>query len=89
VVRAPVEAFVGSPHEPFDLVFCDPPWDLPGSEVAQVLERLRPALAPEALVVITRRAADGVPSPSGYAIDDERRHGDTRIIRYAIEREPQ
>jgi hypothetical protein len=36
-------------------------------------------------VIVTRRAADPIPEPAGYAIDDERRHGDTRIIRYMLE----
>ena len=70
---------------PFDLVFCDPPWPMEASVVAEVLERLAPDLADHALVVVTRRSTDPTPEPDGYRIDDERRLGGTRIIRYRKE----
>lgn len=86
VVAGRVEDHTGAAPDSFDLVFCDPPWPLPASELTAVLEEIAPAVA--GLVVVTRRASDPVPAPAGYAIDDERRHGDTRIIRYSTERDP-
>jgi hypothetical protein len=53
-----------------------------------VLESLLPTLGAGSVVVITRRSGDEVPTPAGYAIDDERRLGDTRIIRYQPEAQP-
>ena len=70
---------------PFDLVFCDPPWPMEAPVVAGVLERLASDLTDEALVVVTRRSTDPTPEPDGYRIDDERRLGGTRIIRYRKE----
>jgi 16S rRNA (guanine966-N2)-methyltransferase len=85
IVASDVAGWLRKQGHRFDLVFCDPPWSVPSSELADVLEILASSLDPEALVVVTRRADDGVPHPLGYLIDDERRHGDTRIIRYALE----
>lgn len=83
VIRRRVEEYVRQPGEVLDLVFCDPPWPLASGAVEEILEALRPRLSDGALIVVTRRASDAVPEPSGYRIDDERRMGDTRIIRYA------
>jgi 16S rRNA (guanine966-N2)-methyltransferase len=88
IVRSPVEGYVASCHHTFDVVFCDPPWSLPASELTMVLESLLPTLGAGSVVVITRRSGDEVPTPAGYAIDDERRLGDTRIIRYQPEAQP-
>ena len=85
VVRGRVEDHVATRHGPFDLVFCDPPWALPASDLTRVLESVCPSLAPGGVVVLTRRASDELPEPAGLAIADERRHGDTRIIRYTME----
>ena len=70
---------------PFDVVFCDPPWPMEADAVAEVLERVAPELSDDALVVVTRRSSDPTPEPEGFAIDDERRLGGTRIIRYRKE----
>ncbi len=83
VIRHKVEEFGRDPSSSFDLVFCDPPWPLDTQALESVLDDLRPHLRGEAIVVVTRRASDDVPHPNGYRIDDERRMGDTRIIRYA------
>jgi 16S rRNA (guanine966-N2)-methyltransferase len=70
---------------PFDIVFCDPPWPMDADAVADVLERIAPEMTDEALVVVTRRSTDPSPEPGGFRIDDERRLGGTRIIRYRKE----
>jgi 16S rRNA (guanine966-N2)-methyltransferase len=84
VEAIPVERFVTATTATFDLVFCDPPWPLGSPALSEILVGLRPHLSPEAIVIVTRRANDFVPEPAGYAIDDDRRHGDTRIIRYTL-----
>ncbi len=83
VVRRRVEDFIADTDDRFDLVFCDPPWPLASTDLQRVLEAVRPHLEGDAIVVVTRRASDAVPAPAGLRIDDERRMGDTRIIRYA------
>lgn len=85
VVGGRVEAFLERDRGVYDLVFCDPPWPLPPEDLASVLESVLPRLAPEGLVVVTRRASDPVPEPAGLRIDDERRFGDTRILRYEMQ----
>lgn len=85
VIPTSVERFLESGTATFDVVFCDPPWQLATSRLAAVLESLVPRLAHGALVVVSRRASDTIPEPKGLRIDAERRYGDTRIIRYAKE----
>ncbi len=85
VRKADVRTWDAAADGPFDVVFCDPPWPMEASAVGDVLERIAPELADDALVVITRRSSDSTPEPEGFAIDDERRLGGTRIIRYRKE----
>lgn len=85
VVAADATTWVDVAPAGFDLVFCDPPWPMASSALGDLLERLGPRLAEDVVVVVTRRSNDAVPEPAGFAIDDERRHGDTRIIRYMLE----
>lgn len=86
VVRtADVLTWDASEDGPFDIAFCDPPWPMDAATVSAVLERLAPDLTDDALVVVTRRSTDPTPEPDGYRIDDERRLGGTRIIRYRKE----
>lgn len=80
-----VDRFLARPGEHFDVVFCDPPWPLPSAELQAILEKLLDRLSDEAVVVVTRRSSDPTPLPLGYLIEDERRFGDTRIIRYRKE----
>jgi 16S rRNA (guanine966-N2)-methyltransferase len=86
VVRtADVRTWDASADGPFDVVFCDPPWSMEASALVEVLERIASELTDDALVVVTRRSSDPTPEPRGFAIDDERRVGGTRIIRYRKE----
>lgn len=82
VVPVAVERFVAESEATFDLVFSDPPWSLPADRLRSLLEDLRDRLDPDAIVVVTRRAGEDLADPAGYRIDDDRRLGDTRIIRY-------
>lgn len=82
VVVTEVERFLARPGERFDVAFCDPPWPLHSDDLQSILERLLDRLSDEAVVVVTRRSSDSIPLPLGYLIEDERKFGDTRIIRY-------
>lgn len=83
VIARPVEEVVGGLAGTFDLVFCDPPWALPSSDLASVLEQVAVVTSDDGRMVVTRRAGDPVADPVGLRIDHDRRHGDTRIIRYS------
>ncbi len=88
VVGRSVEGFLQANRRQFDLVFCDPPWPFDSLRVEGILDQLSPAVVDGGVVVITRRASDEIPMPGGYRIDDERRIGDTRIIRYTKGAQP-
>ena len=67
---------------PFDLVFLDPPYDLPPHELDAVLEALAAPgwLAPGATVVVEqRRRATALTLPSGWEARWERAYGDTLV----------
>jgi 16S rRNA (guanine966-N2)-methyltransferase len=64
------------------LVFADPPYSMPESELAQTLASLAGQgwLAPDALVVVERDARSAAPAwPAGYAQDRSRRYGETAL----------
>jgi 16S rRNA (guanine966-N2)-methyltransferase len=84
-VRSSVERFLRADARacPFDLVFLDPPYDLPSAEVAAVLELLRaaPWLTPGATVVVERpKGSTPVELPGGWGIEKERAYGDTLLM---------
>lgn len=85
VVRGPAERYVKETTARFDLVFCDPPWPVESTVVAEVLSDLVPSLDDDTTVVITRRTGDVVPEVTGLRIDDVRAHGGTTIIRYVMD----
>lgn len=73
---------------PFDLVFIDPPWDLPTSELDTDLAALDASLVTGAIVVLSRRHTDVAPTPpETWESAADRRYGDTRILRYEKVRE--
>jgi 16S rRNA (guanine966-N2)-methyltransferase len=79
VLRRSVAAALGAPAEPFDLVFADPPYELPDTEVAEVLAALAANgwLADSAVVVVERSARSAEPVwPKGIELVTQRRYGD-------------
>jgi 16S rRNA (guanine966-N2)-methyltransferase len=69
----------GSPAEPYDLIFADPPYAMAAVEVTAMLEALRDNGWPagDALVVVERATRAGPLSwPAGYGADRERRYGE-------------
>jgi 16S rRNA (guanine966-N2)-methyltransferase len=76
-----VERFLarGPEGSRYDIVFADPPYAVPGTEITMLLEQLAGNgwLAPGALVVIERATRDGPPDwPDGYRQDRSRRYGE-------------
>ncbi|GAA2603970.1 16S rRNA (guanine(966)-N(2))-methyltransferase RsmD [Dactylosporangium fulvum] len=71
----------GTPDEPFDVVFIDPPYAVTDERVRDVLRALVERwLAPDALVVV-ERSSRGVPMawPEGLQEHAERRYGETTL----------
>jgi 16S rRNA (guanine966-N2)-methyltransferase len=92
VVRAPVERWVGgtpAPQAPFDLVFCDPPYELDGAALGAVLAALDAGwLAPEGWTVVVTRGHKSSPVevPVHWAVRRQLRYGDSLLTQYREER---
>jgi 16S rRNA (guanine966-N2)-methyltransferase len=83
VVSAKVVDFLHESNGRFDLVFIDPPWDKPSSDLSVDLARLDPLLAAGAEIIVSRRHTDEAPAaPPAWQVATDRRYGDTRILRY-------
>ncbi|GAA1991205.1 16S rRNA (guanine(966)-N(2))-methyltransferase RsmD [Microbacterium pumilum] len=80
VHRVSAAAYLHAPRGPFDLVFLDPPYDLPESELTHALELLVPALSPHATVIVERAARSPEPTlPPALIADRSKRYGDTTL----------
>lgn len=69
-------------HLPRDLVFADPPYATPDTEIQRMLAALRDRgwLAPGALVIIERSSRSGpIAWPAGYAADRSREYGEATL----------
>jgi 16S rRNA (guanine966-N2)-methyltransferase len=69
----------GPDKDRYDVVFADPPYALPGTEVTAMLEALRRHgwLTPGALVIVERATRSGPVSwPAGFEPDRARRYGE-------------
>lgn len=80
VVPAPVQVFVSQTAATFDLVFVDPPYDLPDDELVTALATLAPRLAPGAIVCVERSTRSGEPAwPHGLVLDRRKDYGETAV----------
>ncbi len=77
-----VQQAVAAPECPFDLVFIDPPYDVPATEVNHLIAQLAAAggLAPQALVVVERSRRSPAPQwPGAFTRTWDRRYGETTL----------
>lgn len=80
VVQLRVSAFLRQAQGPVDLVFLDPPYDLPEPELTEALAGVAGVVAPGGVVVVERGVRTPEPTwPSGVVRTDERRYGDTAM----------
>ena len=68
------------PMEPFDLVFCDPPYGQGLAEKSLVSARDGKWLAPSALFVFEEAVKAGFKTPEGFYELERRTYDDTEII---------
>jgi len=83
IARAPVAAFLRDGGGPFDLVFLDPPYDTPSTEVSAVLADLadRRIVAPGGTVVVERpKSGEPLVLPDPWKSEKERGYGDTLLV---------
>lgn len=77
-------ALADVPDEPFDVVLCDPPYDVPGEDLATVLAALveHGWTAPGTLIVVERAARDEPPDwPDPLRPLRSRTYGGTEVHR--------
>jgi 16S rRNA (guanine966-N2)-methyltransferase len=83
VRRGPVAAVLaGGADRPVDLVFADPPYDVPAAEIVEMLTALADGgwVSTGTLVVVERAAAGpSLTWPEGWQHWQDRRYGDTRL----------
>ena len=80
--RGTVASVLSGSGTPMDLVFADPPYDVPAATIEDMLTSLQRNgwLAPGAVVVVERAASSPPLSWTGdWEVWPERRYGDTRI----------
>lgn len=85
VVRERVRPYLqrGGPAVKVDLVFADPPYDIPPDELAQALAALVPALASAAVVVVEWSTRAPMPDwPAGLVPVASKDYGET-VLHYA------
>jgi 16S rRNA (guanine966-N2)-methyltransferase len=80
VHRAPALAYLATRRGPFDVVFLDPPYDVPETELTHVLALLVESLSPHATVIVERAGRSPEPSlPEGLVAGRSKRYGDTTL----------
>lgn len=80
VEQAAVRPFLQRSGRQFDLVFVDPPYDLPDDELTGVLVDLAPLLQHPATVVVERaRKAGPLDPPGDLEVERTRDYGDTTL----------
>lgn len=78
-----VAAFLSSAGslETVDVVFIDPPYSVPNTEVESLLITLVPLLSPDVLIILERSAKDPAPSwPGSWECVAEKTYGDTSVF---------
>lgn len=81
VAQRKAETWLAAPPNcAYDLVFLDPPYDLPENQLAAVLVALPPHVAEDAMIVVERSSRSPEPAwPADFVLEDERSWGDTRV----------
>lgn len=78
--RATAISFLESSSDSWDIVFLDPPYDVPNSEIEQVIAALVPRLAPDALIAVERSARGPEPRwPAGVERLNPKTYGETTL----------
>jgi len=85
VVSSDVFDFIRGNRDTFDLVFVDPPYELPLASALEVLEHLVDLLNPNAVVMLHRRVGEAEPEiPEHLDLTWHRQYGDARIWRFTM-----
>jgi 16S rRNA (guanine966-N2)-methyltransferase len=77
ILREPAERFLATAKGPYDLVFCDPPYDFASRLAGALAERLPEITSPGARIVTESDKRNPLELP--FPLVTERVYGDTRI----------
>ena len=76
----PVQAFLNSARNEWDLVFMDPPYDFGLPEIVHNLEGIAKLLAPAGVLVLERSSRSPAPEwPDGLELERRKDYGDTAL----------
>jgi 16S rRNA (guanine966-N2)-methyltransferase len=75
----PVQKFLESNKQIFDLVFIDPPYEVPNSEIEKNLETLMSSVSTGALVLVERSSREEKFATNGYELMETKNFGDTSL----------
>ncbi|HLP22459.1 MAG TPA: 16S rRNA (guanine(966)-N(2))-methyltransferase RsmD [Microbacteriaceae bacterium] len=81
VVEANVDSYLARAEaESVDLVFIDPPYELPNADLERTLSALAPACLPDALVIVERssRSAE-LEWPEAFEVLSHKKYGETEL----------
>lgn len=81
IVESPVQRFLqGAPAQSADLVFIDPPYDLPDDELNTALEAVVPMCNEDALVIVERSSrSEDLTWPNGLEQIGHKKYGETEL----------
>ncbi|MGQ0848356.1 MAG: 16S rRNA (guanine(966)-N(2))-methyltransferase RsmD [Actinomycetota bacterium] len=86
VANRDVGAYLRTANITFDLIFCDPPWDLSSDSVDRLVAGCDRLAAAGCQLVVHRRATAPDPAPpAGWRHVTTRRYGDGKICKYQKE----
>jgi 16S rRNA (guanine966-N2)-methyltransferase len=89
VIAQAVHGFLLGARGPYDLVFIDPPYELPADELERELAALGELLAPDAVVIVERSSRDPEPAwPAPLVLDRRKDYGDTALYWLAVAPQP-
>ncbi|WP_061965123.1 16S rRNA (guanine(966)-N(2))-methyltransferase RsmD [Demequina aurantiaca] len=85
LVRERVQPYLqrGGPSTKADLVFADPPYDIPRGEMADMLAALKPALASAAVVVVEWSTRAPLPDWPHFLVPVARKEYGETVLHYA------
>ncbi len=81
VTRSAAKSFLARPEPAtWDVVFLDPPYPMPNSEITEILELLAPSLVEGAVVVLERSSRTEAPTvPESLGLFATKKYGETTL----------
>ncbi len=80
VAERTVQSFLSDDDSTWDVVFLDPPYELPAAKAMADLAFLVPRLHPASVVVVERPAREPEPEwPAGLALERRKNYGETAV----------